>query len=176
MAESFAAHNLLNFGFIGLFFAFFIGEHLNELGDDPIVGTGHWLRVSLIFLLFKAFTSETGLRCLKCLPRDISGVVLLAKLKWKIKVAFNRNQPLNYYFQKWVRETPDKPCVIEIETGRVFTFKQINELANKYANYFQVIYCYSIQPAVFSKLASKKAMLWRCSWRTMRISSDSGSV
>jgi hypothetical protein len=64
--------------------------------------------------------------------------MLLAKLKWKIRVAFNRDQPLNHYFQKWVRENPEKPCIIEIETGRVLTFKQINELSNKYANLFAV--------------------------------------
>lgn len=53
-----AARKLLNFGLVGLFVAFF-------------VGTGQWLRVTIIFLFFQAFTSDVGIRCIKCLPRDI---------------------------------------------------------------------------------------------------------
>ncbi|KAI6191698.1 Protein CBR-ACS-22 [Aphelenchoides bicaudatus] len=123
MSEKSTARHLLDFGIIGLFSALFIG-------------TGYWLRVVLIYLVFRALTSEIGLKCIRCLPRDISGIILLTKLKWKIRVAFNRDEPLNYYFQHWVKTTPNKPCIVEIETGREFTFKEINELANKYANHF----------------------------------------
>lgn len=119
------ARSLLDFGFFGLAFALFIG-------------TGHWFRVICIFLLFRALTSQAGLRYISCLPRDISGVILLAIVKWKIGVAFNRDKPINYYFQHWVKTVPDKPCVIEIETGRTLTFREINDLANKYANYLMV--------------------------------------
>ncbi|KAI6229717.1 AMP-binding enzyme [Aphelenchoides fujianensis] len=56
---------------------------------------------------------------------------------WRMRHAFRRNQPLHIYFNYWVHTTPKKQCVIEVETGRSFTFKELNELSNKYANYFR---------------------------------------
>ncbi|KAI6224327.1 hypothetical protein M3Y99_01409500 [Aphelenchoides fujianensis] len=73
----------------------------------------------------------------KVLRRDLNGLKLLASLKWRMRRAFRRNQPLHFYFNYWVYTTPNKECVIEVETGRSFTFKELNELSNKYANYFR---------------------------------------
>lgn len=58
MSEKGTARFLLDFGFIGLFTALFIG-------------TGYWLRVVLIYSAFRVLTSPTGIRCIRCLPRDI---------------------------------------------------------------------------------------------------------
>lgn len=52
--------------------------------------------------------------------------------------AVHRNRPIHELFLEKVEKHPNKECVVEIETGRKFTFKEINALANKYANYFQV--------------------------------------
>ncbi|KAI6217580.1 Fatty Acid CoA Synthetase family [Aphelenchoides fujianensis] len=72
----------------------------------------------------------------KILQRDLSGIKLLVTLKWKMRQAFRRNEPIHTQFLHWVRVQPTKVCVIEVDTGRSFTFRQINSLANKYANFF----------------------------------------
>ena len=59
-------------------------------------------------------------------------------VKWRLHKAFKRNAPIHVYFLEKVQKHPDKECIVEIETGRSFTFREINNLANKYANYFQV--------------------------------------
>lgn len=55
-----------------------------------------------------------------------------------IRKAIKRNVPIHQYFLDHVEKHPNKDCVIDIETGRKFSFKEFNELCNKYANYFKV--------------------------------------
>ncbi|KAI6232036.1 hypothetical protein M3Y95_00444500 [Aphelenchoides besseyi] len=68
--------------------------------------------------------------------RDLKGLMLLATVKWRMREAFRRNKPLHYYFLHWVHNEPSKQCIYEVETGRSFTFAELNKLANRYANYF----------------------------------------
>ncbi|KAI6173192.1 Long-chain-acyl-CoA synthetase family protein [Aphelenchoides besseyi] len=72
----------------------------------------------------------------KAIKRDLKGLVLLANVKWKMLCASIINQPLHYYFLHWVHNEPSKQCIYEVETGRSFTFAELNKLANRYANYF----------------------------------------
>ncbi|KAI6173172.1 Long-chain-acyl-CoA synthetase family protein [Aphelenchoides besseyi] len=66
----------------------------------------------------------------------IRGLMLLGTVKWRMRQAFRRNKPLHYYFLHWVHNEPSKQCIYEVETGRSFTFAELNKLANRYANYF----------------------------------------
>ncbi|KAI6244070.1 Protein CBR-ACS-22 [Aphelenchoides fujianensis] len=119
MADKKLTAYLLEVAFLALFTSLFIG-------------TGYWLRVAVVFVLVRALSSETGLRCIQTLPRDLSGIWLLIRIKLQMRQAFARNQPLHFYFLEWVRKHPQKPCIVEVESGR-----RINELSNKYANLFK---------------------------------------
>ncbi|CAD5229230.1 unnamed protein product [Bursaphelenchus okinawaensis] len=98
---------------------------------------GNWFSITVICLLFRYFSSDIGKRGLKTLPRDLKGLGLLFRVKWTMYQGFKRNKPLHYYFLDKVDEHPNKECVVEVESGRTFTFKELNELSNKYANAYQ---------------------------------------
>uniref|UniRef100_A0A1I7SDC3 Very long-chain fatty acid transport protein n=1 Tax=Bursaphelenchus xylophilus TaxID=6326 RepID=A0A1I7SDC3_BURXY len=99
----------------------------------------NWLAITLICLLFRYFSSDIGKRGLKTLPRDLKGLALLLRVKWTMHQGFKRNKPLHYYFLDHVKQHPNKECVVEVETGRKFTFSQLNGLANKYANAYKKV-------------------------------------
>ncbi|CAD5221387.1 unnamed protein product [Bursaphelenchus okinawaensis] len=75
-------------------------------------------------------------RLLYTFPRDVRAISKLLYVKYIIGKAQKRNKPITHYFVEIVNQNPDKIVVEEIETGRKFTLKQLNELANQYANYF----------------------------------------
>ncbi|KAJ1354753.1 hypothetical protein KIN20_011770 [Parelaphostrongylus tenuis] len=41
---------------------------------------------------------------------------------------------------RWCGENPEKLACIEVETGRQVTYDDLNQLMNKYANYFCVLF------------------------------------
>uniref|UniRef100_A0A915Q7S2 long-chain-fatty-acid--CoA ligase n=1 Tax=Setaria digitata TaxID=48799 RepID=A0A915Q7S2_9BILA len=47
------------------------------------------------------------------------------------------NEPLHEIFLRNVKIYRDKEAVVEVDTGRRFTFHEMNQLCNQYANYFQ---------------------------------------
>ncbi|KAK0402892.1 hypothetical protein QR680_016599 [Steinernema hermaphroditum] len=95
--------------------------------------------ISAIYVVYRIFSSELAMRCLKTLPRDLKGLALLVRVQLRMRAAFRANRPLSDMFLDVVRQNPDKEAVVEVESGRKLTFKELNELANKYANYFQSI-------------------------------------
>ena len=46
------------------------------------------------------------------------------------------NKSIGNIFENTVNKHPEKDCIIEAETGRKISFKESNELANKFGNYF----------------------------------------
>jgi solute carrier family 27 fatty acid transporter 1/4 len=97
----------------------------------------HWIWLALSFIVFRFFYSELGRRCLRSFPRDMKGLFILFTVKHMIRKALKRNVPLHQYFLDHVEKHPNKDCVIDIETGRKYSFKEFNNLCNKYANYFK---------------------------------------
>lgn len=55
-----------------------------------------------------------------------------------MRKAFGRARPLHFYFLEHVRRHPAKQCIVEVDTGRAFSFAELNQLANKYANALKV--------------------------------------
>lgn len=49
------------------------------------------------------------------------------------------NEPVHQIFLRNVTNYRDKEALVEVDTGRRFTFHEINQLCNQYANYFQVV-------------------------------------
>uniref|UniRef100_A0AC34F409 Uncharacterized protein n=1 Tax=Panagrolaimus sp. ES5 TaxID=591445 RepID=A0AC34F409_9BILA len=97
----------------------------------------HWIWLALSFSVFRFFYSELGRRCLRSFPRDMKGLFILFTVKRMIRKALKRNVPLHQYFLDHVEAHPNKDCVVDIETGKKYTFKEFNFLCNKYANYFK---------------------------------------
>lgn len=48
------------------------------------------------------------------------------------------NKGLHEIFAETVERYPNKTALIDIESGRYLTFTELDQEANKYANYFQV--------------------------------------
>lgn len=66
------------------------------------------------------------------------GLLTLLRVKFTIKKALRRNVPLHTYFLEHVNNHPNKECVVDIETGKRYTYSEFNKLCNKYANFFKV--------------------------------------
>ncbi|CAD5228397.1 unnamed protein product [Bursaphelenchus xylophilus] len=87
---------------------------------------------ALALILFPKFR-----RILYTIPRDIRAILTLFHVKYVVKKAQRLNKPMHWYFLNVVKRNPQKIAVEEVETGRKFTLKELNDLANKYANMFK---------------------------------------
>uniref|UniRef100_A0A914RMT8 Uncharacterized protein n=1 Tax=Parascaris equorum TaxID=6256 RepID=A0A914RMT8_PAREQ len=67
-----------------------------------------------------------------------SGLMLLIRVKWNIRKRLKADRPLHEIFLENVHHSATKEAIIEVDTGRRFTFEQFNALTNQYANFFQV--------------------------------------
>lgn len=72
------------------------------------------------------------------LNRDLSGLVLLLRVKFDLNRRLSENRGIHELFLDVVNANPKKTAIIDVHTGRSLTFAEFNELANKFANYFQV--------------------------------------
>jgi len=97
----------------------------------------YWITLIISLIVFRFFYSDIGRRCLKTLPRDLVGIVTLLRVKFTIKRALRRNVPLHEYFLDHVKNHPHKECVVDIESGRRYTYQEFNKFSNKYANFFK---------------------------------------
>ncbi|KHN88925.1 Long-chain fatty acid transport protein 4 [Toxocara canis] len=73
------------------------------------------------------------------LRMSANGLYLLLTVKRDLNKKLADNRGLHELFLDIVAKQPNKTAVIDIETGRRFTFEEFNKEANKYANYFQSI-------------------------------------
>ncbi|MCP9263080.1 Long-chain fatty acid transport protein 1 [Dirofilaria immitis] len=65
------------------------------------------------------------------------GLLLLIRVKWDIWIHMKINEPLHQIFLRNVKNYRDKEALVEVDTGKRFTFHEMNQLCNQYANYFQ---------------------------------------
>lgn len=97
----------------------------------------HWKTAFLLYILFRLLNSDYGKRALRTVPRDLSGLLLLIRVKLDMNSAFRTNQPIHLHFLSVVKRHPHKKCLIEVNSGRSMTFAEFNSHANKYANLFK---------------------------------------
>uniref|UniRef100_A0A8R1DT80 long-chain-fatty-acid--CoA ligase n=1 Tax=Caenorhabditis japonica TaxID=281687 RepID=A0A8R1DT80_CAEJA len=95
-----------------------------------------WKFVFVGFVVFRLLRTDFGKRALATLPRDLAGLKLLISVKSTIRRLFKRDRPIHEIFLDQVKAQPDKLAVIEVETGRQLTYRELNELANQYANLY----------------------------------------
>uniref|UniRef100_A0AC35TKV8 USP domain-containing protein n=1 Tax=Rhabditophanes sp. KR3021 TaxID=114890 RepID=A0AC35TKV8_9BILA len=107
---------------------------LNLLNTETSILTSIFLIVVANF-----FFSDLFWRIIQTLPRDIRGLKTLVAVKLTIKKALVKNVPLHHYWLESVNKHPDKDAIVEVESGRKFSFLEINVLANQYANFFDSI-------------------------------------
>uniref|UniRef100_A0A915DDR9 Very long-chain fatty acid transport protein n=1 Tax=Ditylenchus dipsaci TaxID=166011 RepID=A0A915DDR9_9BILA len=115
---------LLEFGGLSLFLAL-------------IMGSPYWLSISVAYLLVRMLSSDFVRRCVKTMPRDLRGISCIARLLWIVKRALKKNKPIHEHFLDQVGKHPDKECVVQVDTGKSLTFRQLNQYSNKYANFFK---------------------------------------
>lgn len=71
----------------------------------------------------------------KNLPRDVRGLVTFAKIKAKLRKLDKYQYNVTDVFSKWVKSQPNKACIIFNDV--TWTFKDLDDYANKIANLFQ---------------------------------------
>ncbi|VDO77266.1 unnamed protein product [Haemonchus placei] len=71
------------------------------------------------------------------LNRDVSGLYLILDLKFDLWKKLRENRGLHEIFLDVVKRNSQKTAMIDIETGRSFTFETFNKECNRYANFFQ---------------------------------------
>ncbi|KAL3990321.1 AMP-binding enzyme family protein [Acanthocheilonema viteae] len=90
-----------------------------------------------VYLIYQCLTSHYFYQFRSTFKRDFCGLILLIRLKWNIWKHMKSNEPLHQIFLRNVKNYRDKEALIEVDTGRKFTFHEMNQLCNQYANYFQ---------------------------------------
>ncbi|GMS94741.1 hypothetical protein PENTCL1PPCAC_16916, partial [Pristionchus entomophagus] len=101
-----------------------------------IVGRSEWWWVLAAFALYRLMKTDFAQRARKTLKRDLTGLQLLVRLKLEMHKRLKANLPVHEIWLERVKEHPEKEAAIEIETGRIVTYRELNQLMNKYANYF----------------------------------------
>ncbi|CAJ0602760.1 unnamed protein product [Cylicocyclus nassatus] len=71
------------------------------------------------------------------LNRDLSGLYLILDIKFDLWKKLRENRGLHEIFLEVVKKNHHKTAMIDIETGRTFTFATFNKECNRYANFFQ---------------------------------------
>uniref|UniRef100_A0A914MFC6 Long-chain-fatty-acid--CoA ligase n=1 Tax=Meloidogyne incognita TaxID=6306 RepID=A0A914MFC6_MELIC len=66
----------------------------------------------------------------------MGGYFRLKILQNQMEKQWKCNKSIGNIFENTVNKHPEKDCIIEAETGRKISFKESNELANKFGNYF----------------------------------------
>ncbi|VDN08336.1 unnamed protein product [Thelazia callipaeda] len=98
-----------------------------------------------VYLIYRCLISRYFYHIRSTSSRDLriaiintfSGLLLLIQLKWDIWRQMKANEPLHEIFLRNLKMYRDKEALIEVDTGRRFTFCEMNRLCNKYANFFQ---------------------------------------
>uniref|UniRef100_A0AC35U9L4 AMP-binding domain-containing protein n=1 Tax=Rhabditophanes sp. KR3021 TaxID=114890 RepID=A0AC35U9L4_9BILA len=70
------------------------------------------------------------------LNRDLTGLWLLLSVKFDLNKKLRQNRGLHQIFLDNVKKHPHKMAIIDIATNKKWTFQQLNDKSNKYANYF----------------------------------------
>ncbi|KAL7070845.1 hypothetical protein ACQ4LE_009743 [Meloidogyne hapla] len=68
--------------------------------------------------------------------RDLSGFFRLLKLQNKMEKQWKIDKTIGNIFENTVNKHPQKDCIIEAETGRIISFRELDDMANKFGNYF----------------------------------------
>jgi acyl-CoA synthetase (AMP-forming)/AMP-acid ligase II len=76
------------------------------------------------------------------------------------------NRGLHEIFVDFVKRYPRKPALIDIDRDKAWTFQELNDLSNQFANYFHVstdyLFCIVFQRDRFRARDSRAATWWRC--------------
>ena len=100
----------------------------------PIGGT-----IGLILAAYIAYYHGDFIyRSYLTLNRDLSGLALLLRVKFDLSRRISENRGIHELFLDVVKKNSDKTAVIDVRTSQSLTFREFNELSNRFANYFQV--------------------------------------
>ncbi|MFH4977547.1 hypothetical protein AB6A40_004256 [Gnathostoma spinigerum] len=105
----------------------------------PIVGLRIWLLLLTAFIFIQFITSSTFRWFCRTAPRDFQGLCLVLRLKWILRQRIKADRGVHEIFLEQVEKHPEKEAIIEVETSRKVTFIELNNLANQYAHFFQVM-------------------------------------
>ncbi|CAI4225952.1 unnamed protein product [Auanema sp. JU1783] len=89
-----------------------------------------------ITILLIVYGIKRTLRLLRTSLRDIRGLYVVIRLRLRCLFAFRRDEPIHRIFEKNVKKHPNKVAIHDIAIDRSFTFKELDELSNQYANFF----------------------------------------
>ncbi|GMT25003.1 hypothetical protein PFISCL1PPCAC_16300, partial [Pristionchus fissidentatus] len=90
-------------------------------------------------LYIALFHGDFWYRSFLTLNRDLSGLLLIIRIKIDCWRRLHANESIDKIWLEIVRQKPNKLAMVDIESGRKYTFDQFNALINQYANLFQEI-------------------------------------
>lgn len=99
-------------------------------------GRDRWWIVFVLYSIFRFIRMDVFSRIRKTIGRDLAGLSLLLRVKFDFKRRLKSNLPIHEVFLEQVRRHPYKLACIEVETDYRVTFYELNNKANRYANYF----------------------------------------
>lgn len=99
-------------------------------------GRDRWWIVFTLYSVYRLTCLELFSRIRRTSYRDLTGLLLLFRVKFDFNRRLKANRPLHEVFLEKVRKSPRKLACVEVETDRQITYDELNRLTNKYANYF----------------------------------------
>uniref|UniRef100_A0A1I8B9W8 Long-chain-fatty-acid--CoA ligase n=1 Tax=Meloidogyne hapla TaxID=6305 RepID=A0A1I8B9W8_MELHA len=110
-------------------FCIFIGIFLADLLS--------WKTALFIYFVIRLSSNDLARRIILTIPRDLKGVILVVRIKWEMRLRLRQNKPLHEFFDKIVKQMPNKECLVEVDSGRKMTCLEFDQHSNKFANFFQ---------------------------------------
>uniref|UniRef100_A0A914WR34 Very long-chain fatty acid transport protein n=1 Tax=Plectus sambesii TaxID=2011161 RepID=A0A914WR34_9BILA len=104
-----------------------------------VTGPNYRFVAFFLFLIYKLISYLWGdflFRALQTFPRDFKGLFLLSQVKKEIARRMKEDRGLHEIFLDVVKRHPRKTALVDIERDKSWTFQELNELANQFANYF----------------------------------------
>lgn len=102
-----------------------------------IMGRKYWFHVIVSYIMFSVITSKLSYRIFCTLPRDLSGLYLLFRVKMNIRKRLKEDIPLHEIFLENVYKYPKKDAIVEVESGQRLSFEELNHICNQYAHFFK---------------------------------------
>uniref|UniRef100_A0AC34QKV2 Selenium-binding protein n=2 Tax=Panagrolaimus sp. JU765 TaxID=591449 RepID=A0AC34QKV2_9BILA len=96
-----------------------------------------FIALSLIIIYISYYYGDFIYRSYLTLNRDLSGLALLLRVKFDLNRRLRENRGIHELFLDIVKANSDKTAIIDVHNGRSLTFKEFNELSNRFANYFK---------------------------------------
>uniref|UniRef100_A0A914GPX7 Long-chain-fatty-acid--CoA ligase n=1 Tax=Globodera rostochiensis TaxID=31243 RepID=A0A914GPX7_GLORO len=90
----------------------------------------------ILCVMFVTSQADFIYRSWLTLDRDLTGLFLLIRIRLDMWRRMRENKGIHQLFVDVVNANPDGLCIIDMTSGKQYTFREFNALANRFANAF----------------------------------------